>query len=65
VAQQSMHHFMHFDSLMDILTATEVERNYQNLDKAARKLKSSHKPRKIFQVLQYLMIDDGKRILNV
>ena len=31
-------------------TATEVERNKQNLDKAAQRLKASGRPRKVLQV---------------
>ena len=41
-------------------TATEVERNPQNLDKAARRLKASNKPRKVLQVPQHLMDDATK-----
>ena len=41
-------------------TATEVERNPQNLGKAARRLKSSHRSRKILQVPQNLMDDATK-----
>lgn len=41
-------------------TATEVERNKQNLDKAARRLKSSGRPRKVMQVPQNLMGDASK-----
>jgi hypothetical protein len=41
-------------------TATEVERNKQNLDKAARRLKASGRQRKVLQVPQNLMDDASK-----
>jgi len=38
-------------------TATEVERNTQNIPKAVKRLKDSNRPRKVLQVPQNLMTD--------
>ena len=38
-------------------TATEVERNIQNISKAVKRLKDSNRPRKVLQVPQNLMTD--------
>ena len=38
-------------------TATEVERNTQNIPKAVKRLKDSGRPRKVLQVPQNLMTD--------
>ena len=45
-------------------TATEVERNRQNLDKAASRLKASGRPQRILQVPQPLMKDAAKAMRN-
>jgi len=38
-------------------TATEVERNLQNIPKAVKRLKDSGRPRRVLQVPQNLMTD--------
>src|SRR3990170_4549726 len=38
-------------------TATEIERNIQNIPKAVKRLKDSNRPRKVLQVPQNLMTD--------
>jgi len=43
-------------------TATEVERNQQNLDKAVSRLKASQRPRKVLQVPHNLMDDAVKAV---
>ena len=45
-------------------TATEVERNRQNLDKAASRLKASGRPNRVLQVPQPLMKDAAKAMRN-
>jgi hypothetical protein len=45
-------------------TATEVERNRPNLDKAASRLKASGRPRRVLQVPQPLMKDAAKAMRN-
>ena len=41
-------------------TATEIERNRQNLDKAASRLKASGRPRRVLMVPQPLMKEAAK-----
>ena len=45
-------------------TATEVERNPQNILKAVKRLRDSGRPRKVLQVPQYLMPDAVEAMRN-